>query len=574
MQALSTVPVDIMTASPPAATSSTQTGQDGLFAARLKTATENRATNAKKSDPPNQEPTDGANTTSGANGEQPHAAEDLDQAEKAENTDDATALETSLNGAAAQQPPAFRETVTAANEFTTGEISKSASAPNNESAVARMLNALTTIGATVGATDGAAAPTQAPAAVAPTEHTATVQTPAVQENIAPQVVISPAVAAPSAGGDIATAHLDAGQNSGQASAAAADLIAGQSATQTTAAAANLAAGQNAGQASTAAADLIVGQSAGQATATTPALQPDPTAQEAATPQNGPMLVQNQYGQILAIHQTGETEEDPLTSSPGKTSPTGAETKSLDLNNNYIHSRLPNEAPKNTTDQGSNQQADNAAQNQQNELIKTAEASGVDAQATAEQLALQKGQTVAGQENQSLIFAHQRSTSQLTSSVASTESSLYRLPNGTVVPEGTVVDQMIGHFSMNKRLESGTVNLRLYPQELGELRMEIKVEQDNVKAHIIAQNPQAQEMIDRHLPRLREALEQQGLNLQQVDVTIAANDNAGGERFQENNAWRQPGRSAASKINQPVFTLDIDESAEEDLTAANTLSVLA
>ncbi|WP_306547028.1 flagellar hook-length control protein FliK [Desulfobulbus sp.] len=586
MQALSTVPVDIMTASPPAATSSTQTGQDGLFASRLKTATENRATDAKKSAPPNQEPTDAANTTSAANGEQPHAAEDLDQAEKAENTDDDAALETSLNGAAAQQPPTFRETVTTAGEFTTGENGKSASAPNNESAVARMLSALTTVGATA----GAVAPTQAPAAVAPTEHTATVQAPAVtvqapavQENIAPQVAISPEVAAPSAGGDAATATPSANANSLspfdgnpllQGAAATTHLDAGQGSGQATTAAANLIAGQNSGQATAAAADLIAGQSAGQATATTPALQPDPTAQEAATPQNGPMLVQNQYGQLLAIHQTGETEEDLLASSPGKTGPTGAETKSLDLNNNYIHSRLPNEAPKNTTDQGGNQQTDNAAQNQQNELIKTAEASGVDAQATAEQLALQKGQSGAGQENQSLIFAHQRSTSQLTSSVASTESSLYRLPNGTVVPEGTVVDQMIAHFSMNKRLESGTVNLRLYPQELGELRMEIKVEQDNVKAHIIAQNPQAQEMIDRHLPRLREALEQQGLNLQQVDVTIAANDNAGGERFQENNAWRQPGRSAASKINQPVFTLDIDESAEEDLSAANTLSVLA
>lgn len=563
MQALSTVPVDIMTASPPAATSSTQTGQDGLFASRLKTATENRATNAKKSETPNQEPTDAANTTSGANGEQPHAAEDLDQAEKAENTDDATALEASLNGAAAQQPPTFRETVTAAGEFTTGETGKSSPLQSNESAVARMLSALTTVGATA----GAAAPTQATAAVAPTEQTATVQAPAVQETIAPQVAIPPEVAAPSAGGDAATATPSANANN-------LPPLDGNPLLQGAAATTHLDAGQGSGQATTAAANLIAGQSDGQAAAAAATLQPDPTAQEAATPQNGPMLVQNQYGQILAIHQTGETEEDLLASTPGKTGPSGAETKSLDLNNNYIHSRLPNEAPKNTTDQGANQQADNAAQNQQNELIKTAEASGVDAQATAEQLALQKGQAGAGQENQSLIFAHQRSASQLTSSVASTESSLYRLPNGTVVPEGTVVDQMIGHFSMNKRLESGTVNLRLYPQELGELRMEIKVEQDNVKAHIIAQNPQAQEMIDRHLPRLREALEQQGLNLQQVDVTIAANDNAGGERFQENNAWRQPGRSAASKINQPVFTLDIDESAEEDLTAANTLSVLA
>lgn len=140
----------------------------------------------------------------------------------------------------------------------------------------------------------------------------------------------------------------------------------------------------------------------------------------------------------------------------------------------------------------------------------------------------------------------------------------------------MVDQMIAHFAANKRLDTSEVTLRLYPQELGEVRMAIKVEQDNVKAHIIAQNPQAQEMIDRHLPRLREALEQQGLNLHQIEVTVAAQDNAGSERFQDSNAWRQPTASThRSHPEQPIFSLESDEIMTADTTTANTtLSVLA
>jgi flagellar hook-length control protein FliK len=83
------------------------------------------------------------------------------------------------------------------------------------------------------------------------------------------------------------------------------------------------------------------------------------------------------------------------------------------------------------------------------------------------------------------------------------------------------------------------------------------------------------MIDRHLPRLREALEQQGLHLQQVEVTIAAHDQTGGQRFQESAGWQQPAPSPRNGAGQQVFTLDADESVDETLfSTANNLSVLA
>ena len=108
-----------------------------------------------------------------------------------------------------------------------------------------------------------------------------------------------------------------------------------------------------------------------------------------------------------------------------------------------------------------------------------------------------------------------------------------------------------------------------------MRLEITLEQDNVKAHIVAQSPHAQEMIDRHLPKLREALEQQGLHLDQVEVTVASNDNAAGERFQEQTTRQQSHRSMGIKQNHSLFELDLDEELPITTTEVdNNLSVIA
>jgi flagellar hook-length control protein FliK len=583
MQALFAAPVDMTSASPPpAAAASTPTGQDGLFAARLKTASENRAATEKKSDPPPQQSTDAATTSSSIDARQPETAEAPDQADQSQDLDDQTVLAASLNGAATVPPAAVRENAANADGKATDEISVAAPAPapaparSNESAVALMLGALT-----AGTT---AAPAQPDAA--PTGKTQASQETVAQANTAPQNAETAATPAR----DL-TATAAAPALSDDATVSVTTLVAPPTPlppiddhplTQQFAATADLIAAQNSGQTTPAAIDPMTAQGAEQSAAATTAATAAaartdglPTDSATDATQDGPQLVQNQYGQILAIHQAGADEEaTPASAGVGKTAASGADGKSMDINSNYIHSRLPDGTSNNTADQGDGQQTDNAGQNQQAELSKNAETGGAETQPPPEQLAPSKGQSTANTENQGLVFAHQRNASPPAPAVSTTESTLFRLPSGTTVPDGTVVDQMIGHFSMNRGLESGSVNLRLHPQELGELLMEIKVEQDNVKAHITTQNPQAQEMIDRHLPRLREALEQQGLHLQQVEVTVAANDNAGGERFQDNNAWRQPDQSAGGKINQPAFTLDLDESGEEPLNAANTLSVLA
>jgi flagellar hook-length control protein FliK len=293
-------------------------------------------------------------------------------------------------------------------------------------------------------------------------------------------------------------------------------------------------------------------------------------------QNAPVLVQNNFGQILTIYQAGKNEEElPATTSPGTTNTATGESQPIDIDNNYIRAHLPNETSPETANEGSEQPQDTPEQVKQPETTITPKEPAKETFAGTEQTVAPKGTSLPGPESQPLVFAHQRFGEQTTASSSTSALSSFTLPSGSTVPETTVIDQMLSHFSVNKRLETGTVNLKLYPQELGELRMEIKVEQDNIKAHIVAQNPQAQEMIDRHLPRLRESLEQQGLHLQEVEVTLAAQDNATSERFQDSNAWRQPSSSPQrTPSDQSIFTLEPEESVGIDNSISSTLSVLA
>lgn len=306
-----------------------------------------------------------------------------------------------------------------------------------------------------------------------------------------------------------------------------------------------------------------------ATATTP----PPQSTTAAAIET--VTVQSASGQTFTISQGTAVLEEATTeeSKPGAAVP--MESQRLDINGNYIRSRLPSKPENNNSQDSGGRFQEAMSQSRHQEAAANNNQNGP-TQATFEQQATHSQQTVFGQETQPLVFSQQQNpTPPLAVNSPVAPASAYHLPSGLVVPDGAVVDQVIAHFSVNRRLETGTVNLKLHPQELGELRMEIKVEQDNIKAHIIAQNPQAQEMIDRHLPRLREALAQQGLHLQQVEVTVATHDHTGREQMQDNRSWQQ-GKPVPQRpgIEQPVFSLEPDEADGGGQAAATTLSVHA
>jgi flagellar hook-length control protein FliK len=218
----------------------------------------------------------------------------------------------------------------------------------------------------------------------------------------------------------------------------------------------------------------------------------------------------------------------------------------DTNSNYIHSNLPgiSTTVKEANDKTGGFQQDGQPLNQNS------------AESTPQG---QSANALPGQDTP-LIFSLDQAGAQagMQSGQQISQAATLRLPSGTEVPHSQIANQVNDHFSVGRNLESGSVVLRLHPAELGELRMEIRVEQDNIKAHITTHNPQVQDILDRNIPRLREVLEQQGMNLEHMQVSVAADQQGSDQLFQEQFDQQQFGGNFRQRSNHIEFAMSEDE----------------
>lgn len=62
-------------------------------------------------------------------------------------------------------------------------------------------------------------------------------------------------------------------------------------------------------------------------------------------------------------------------------------------------------------------------------------------------------------------------------------------------------------------------IKIHPEELGPLEINVKVVNDSASVSITSHNPQARDIVDQAMPRLREMMIEQGLNLAEVHVGV-------------------------------------------------------
>lgn len=94
--------------------------------------------------------------------------------------------------------------------------------------------------------------------------------------------------------------------------------------------------------------------------------------------------------------------------------------------------------------------------------------------------------------------------------------------------GSRVSWMVGH-------EESHAQLTLTPPQLGKIEVSITVSGDQTSAQFVAATPATRELIEQSLPRLREILEQSGINLGQADVGTSSQSNNSGDG-RRNSAW--------------------------------------
>jgi flagellar hook-length control protein FliK len=114
-----------------------------------------------------------------------------------------------------------------------------------------------------------------------------------------------------------------------------------------------------------------------------------------------------------------------------------------------------------------------------------------------------------------------------------------------------------------------MSLKLHPAELGELKIDVVVKQETLKATIFAQTQQAHDIIDKNLPRLKAILQEQGLTVDELFVSFESDsienfDKQNNNLFQQQlNDFQQQNSSDAS-IAEQSFEESIQAAGQETL----------
>ncbi len=140
--------------------------------------------------------------------------------------------------------------------------------------------------------------------------------------------------------------------------------------------------------------------------------------------------------------------------------------------------------------------------------------------------------------------------------------------GAPVPAEEIITHLIDRFGSNPRLQTSKISLNLNPAELGALKIDIMVKGDSIKAHIIANSQQIQDTIEKHMPKLRTILEQQGFTIEDFQVTLESTNSDSNDFFQQQFSSDQdsaPQPTLAS--GESSFDLSLN-SAEEILSNAS------
>ncbi|MBI2506095.1 MAG: flagellar hook-length control protein FliK [Candidatus Latescibacteria bacterium] len=79
-----------------------------------------------------------------------------------------------------------------------------------------------------------------------------------------------------------------------------------------------------------------------------------------------------------------------------------------------------------------------------------------------------------------------------------------------------------------------MRLQLQPEDLGEIEVRVRTSEGVVRGEMMVQNPEVKHLLDQHLDRLRNALQQQGLDLRGFDIGLAPDGRFG----QPDRSWQR------------------------------------
>jgi len=119
----------------------------------------------------------------------------------------------------------------------------------------------------------------------------------------------------------------------------------------------------------------------------------------------------------------------------------------------------------------------------------------------------------------------------------------------LVHEQEILQQLMDKFQVNFRKPETSLNIRLHPAELGELKIDLTVKEGSIRANVLAQSQHVQEILEKNLPRLKTILEEQGFTVDAITVAAESDSVAEFDLFDSHLFSRQNNTAAPQKTGQ-------------------------
>ena len=133
----------------------------------------------------------------------------------------------------------------------------------------------------------------------------------------------------------------------------------------------------------------------------------------------------------------------------------------------------------------------------------------------------------------------------------------RAYQGASAFETQILDQIRVRVQSGARQGQSEIVVRMRPPELGEVRLNLTSEDGILRAHLHAQSQQVHDVLERHAPQLRQALAEQGIDL---DDVLVSSDDAGGQESQSE--WQTAEDGASRTKGQPEAAANEDDHDEQ------------
>ncbi len=150
-----------------------------------------------------------------------------------------------------------------------------------------------------------------------------------------------------------------------------------------------------------------------------------------------------------------------------------------------------------------------------------------------------------------------------------------LPSGTIVNEDNVLQQIVDRFQINSRSNDTKISLKLHPEELGELKIDLTLKEGSIKANVIAHNQHVLEIIEKNIAKLRNTLEDQGFTIEEIVVTSESDSVPDFDLFEEHLSRQKDFSPATTEsVNHNEFDIALEDAVEHSVELSTGVNIQA